>query len=586
MSLNLALSTAVSSLLTLQQQMAVASNNLANANTTGYSKQTVDVASVVVSGIGAGVTSAGVSINVDPFLFAAVLKANTSASGSDTYAKYYYELQQALGAVSTSTTGGDDIASRLSSLESALSALANNPEQSSLETKVVVALDNLTSALRSTSASIQSLRNRASDGIAETVADINTQVSTVQTLNSKIATAIARGENTAALEDQRNAALLALSGDLGISYYTDSNNMVQVFTKAGQSLLVGNIAREVSYAAPAYLSPDSTYAGGTIPGIMLSNNDITSQLQASGGKIAALIGLRDVDLPAAQDELDNLANGLVTRINQVYNQGTPYPATTTITGSNSTAFNGTDALSTTATVRIAQVDQSGKIQGYQDINLSSATNINDMITLLNGSGLVNASLNASGQLVLTSSNPSLGISTATVSGDVGGTNFSAYFHMNDLLVSENGAQSISVMPSILAKPSLWSSASLSTATGTAPLVGLTSGDASIAQSLVDALLTRQDFPAAGSLSSTSATLAGYATTIVTNIATRASNAEADRTTQDTVRSTLTGSLSSQSGVNSDEETAHLLVLQNAFASSSKVISTVQTMFKALLDAVA
>lgn len=586
MSLNLALSTAVSSLLTVQQQMAVASNNLANANTVGYSKQTVNVTSVVAGGVGAGVTSAGVSINVDPFLFASVLKANTSASASDTYADYYNELQQALGTISSSTTGGNDLASRLSSLESALSALANDPEQSSLETKVVAALDNLTSALRSTSSSIQALRNRASNEIAETVDDINTQISTIQTLNSKISTAVARGDETAALEDQRNAALLALSGDMGISYYTDSNNMVQVYTSAGQGLLVGNVAREVSYAAPAYLSPDSTYAGGTIPGIMLGNVDVTTQLQASGGSIAALINLRDVDFPAVQDELDNLADGLVNTINEIYNQGTPYPATTTITGTNSTAFNGTDALSATATVRIAQVDQSGKIQAYQDFDLSTAATVDDMIAMFNASGLVTASLNASGQLVLTSSDASRGVATATVSGDVGGTNFSAYFHLNDLLRSENGARSISVVSNILSTPSLWSSASLSTETGTVPFVGLTSGDASIAQSLVDALLTRQSFPAAGSLSSTSATLAGYATTIITNIATRASNAEDDRTTQDTVRSTLQGSLSSQSGVNSDEETAQLVVLQNAFASSSKVISTVQTMFQALLDAVA
>lgn len=586
MTLNLALSTAVSSLLTVQQQMAVASNNLANANTVGYSKQTVDVTSVVVGGVGAGVTSAGVSINVDPFLFASVLKANTSASASDSYADYYDELQQALGTISSSTTGGNDLASRLSSLESALSALANDPEQSSLETKVVAALDNLTSTLRSTSSSIQALRNRASDEISETVDDINTQISTIQTLNSKISTAVARGDETAALEDQRNAALLALSGDMGISYYTDSNNMVQVYTSAGQGLLVGNVAREVSYAAPAYLSPDSTYAGGTVPGIMLGNVDVTTQLQASGGSIAALINLRDVDFPAVQDELDNLADGLVNTINEIYNQGTPYPATTTITGTNSTAINGTDALSATATVRIAQVDQSGKIQAYQDFDLSTAATVDDMIAMFNASGLVTASLNASGQLVLTSSDASRGVATATVSGDVDGTNFSAYFHLNDLLRSENGARSISVASDILSKPSLWSSASLSTEAGTVPFVGLTSGDASITQSLVDALLTRQNFPAAGSLTSTSATLAGYATTIITNIATRASNAEDDRTTQDTVRSTLQGSLSSQSGVNSDEETAQLVVLQNAFASSSKVISTVQTMFQALLDAVA
>jgi flagellar hook-associated protein 1 FlgK len=89
----------------------------------------------------------------------------------------------------------------------------------------------------------------------------------------------------------------------------------------------------------------------------------------------------------------------------------------------------------------------------------------------------------------------------------------------------------------------------------------------------------------GYLGTMSATFAGYATALTSDIATRASNAKSDDTTKSTTLTAIQSNLSSQSGVNTDEESAHLVELQNAYAASAKVISTFQTMFSALLNAV-
>ena len=81
------------------------------------------------------------------------------------------------------------------------------------------------------------------------------------------------------------------------------------------------------------------------------------------------------------------------------------------------------------------------------------------------------------------------------------------------------------------------------------------------------------------------TFAGYATAITSDIATRANTADANQTTKEATFNALQQNLSSQSGVNTDEESAKLVALQNAYAASAKVISTFQAMFSALLNAV-
>jgi flagellar hook-associated protein 1 FlgK len=110
-------------------------------------------------------------------------------------------------------------------------------------------------------------------------------------------------------------------------------------------------------------------------------------------------------------------------------------------------------------------------------------------------------------------------------------------------------------------------------------------DASIATSLYNALSGNTSFAAAGFLGSSSTSFSSYAANLISDIATRASNANSDADTSSSSLSTLTTSFANQSGVNTDEQTALLTQLQSYYAASAKVISTANAMFTSLLDAV-
>jgi flagellar hook-associated protein 1 FlgK len=113
-----------------------------------------------------------------------------------------------------------------------------------------------------------------------------------------------------------------------------------------------------------------------------------------------------------------------------------------------------------------------------------------------------------------------------------------------------------------------------------------SGDGTVATALSDAFTATQSFSAAGELGASTKTFADYAAAIVSKVATDTSNASTAATTASDTLDTLTTSYSSQFGVNTDEETARLTELQNAYSTSAQIVSTVQSMFEALLNAVA
>jgi flagellar hook-associated protein 1 len=708
---DIALSSAVSSLLTLEKQIGVTSNNIANANTTGYTKETVVVAERVAGGIGTGVADLGTVNNVDQYLQAATLQANTGSAQATAFNTIYQSLQQALGQITSGDTGGNDLASQLSTLQSSLAQLASSPENTSLRTQVVGELDDFTSNLRSLSSQIQQLRTSADSQISQVVSDANTQLNTIAGLNKQIQLASATGRSIASFSDQRANALQSLTADLGVNYYVDSSGAMQIYTAAGQPLLIGNTVMPLSHTS-ATITANSSYPGGGIAGIMVGNSDITNRL--GGGKLEALVEQRDAVLPNAENSLDSLTESLCTSLNAIHNQGSTVPPPQML--SNSVNLNGADSVQIAAntTVRVAITDKSGAVQGYADVafgapftsSAQSVANVWSAIdAAMNGGALpAGVSVTSAGTTAATVSVGSLqagsnqGIAVSTLSGGFSATatapssDFSTYFHLNDLLTS-NGASgsfsaaTVAVRPDILANPNLLSTAQLTAVA--APAVGspgVTSGDGSTASALSDALLNAQSFvaniatgikpqsnlgnlgvagmftinggsapvtvtiasatssltdiaaainaaaAAAGStvqaavvgtagayqlqmtsggsqitfssvsgnvlsslglsssplgyLGTTSATFAGFAAAFTSDVAARASNANSDQTSKQTTTTALQQRLSSQSGVNVDEETAQLATLQNLYAASAKVITTVNAMFQSLIQAVA
>lgn len=605
MSLNVALSSAVSSLLVIEKQMGVTSNNISNANTAGYTKQTVNTAAQSINGTVTGVTAQAATTYIDQYLQGSIVQNTSAAAETSTYYSYYQTLSDAMGSIASSSTGSTDISTELSNLETTLSSLATTPEDTALKTKAISELTALTQDLRSTSTTIQNQRAQADQAITDSVNDANTQLNTINSLNQQIRAAQGGNQSTASLEDQRNTALQSLAGDVGISYYQDSLGNIQIYTDGGAPLLVGDQVSTLSHTAANTMDSSMTYTEGSstgIDGIMSGGKDITSEIKS--GAVAALVKVRDSDLPKAQSELDNLASTLATTLNTIHNQGTSETPPQTLTGTATSAFSSGESVSVSSdlSVRVALIDSNSKAQSYADVDLSSCGSVADVVNSINSaiSGLTpsaTCTLNSSGQMVISSASASYGVGITTLSGTIAadattlsngdGTDVSSYFHLNDLLVKSNSAQTITVRSDLASSPGLMASGKLvSTSSPTTPFTAVTGGDGSIASSLNAALTsTTQSFSTAGNISATSKSFADYAALIVSDVSQRYSDAKTNSTTDSTTLSTLQSTFSSESGVNTDEETAHLTELQNMYAASAKVVSIVQTMFQSLLSAV-
>ena len=583
MSLSIARYAATSALMAAETQLSVTSANIANADVDGYTRKTVTQVSTVSNGIGSGTAVTGISSSVDKLLLKSLMQAVSDLGAASTTNDYASQLQSYFGSTTgSSDSSGTSIASTIASLATAVSNLADTPESSTLKQQVVSALDDVAAQLRDTSSSIQTLRSNADQQIGTAVDAVNSDLATIKDLNSQIVKSTAAGESTADLEDKRNSALQDLSSYMGVNYSVTSSGAMQIYTASGQTLLDSSV-HALSFTTAAKVTAASSYPSGGLSGVTVDGADITSQIKS--GSIAALVSQRDSVLPASQSELDELAVQLADTLNTVSNAGTASPPPNSLTGT--TAVAAGDALSGTGTFRVAVTDGSGSLVSYRDFDLSNYATVGDLVSAINGVSGLSASIDASGHVVIAAADASGGIAVNEMTSSVGteGKGLSDWLGLNNM-VSATGASDFAVSSSLLSDSSKLASSSLnSSATLTIGAQVVTTGSTVVAQKLYDTLTGDTDFSAAGDLSSRTTSFSSYAADIVADAASAATKASNTLTSKETVKSNLADTISSQSGVNVDEETARLSDLQNAYAAAAQVLQTLNNMFTSLIDSV-
>lgn len=302
-SLNASSFIAASSLRATQVQLSVASANVANADTEGYTAKTASVSSYTTSGYGAGVTVESISSNVSKYLLEDLLTATTSTAGATVTAATLDSLQQAFGSTTGADGDGSSLANSIAAFETALTGLAVTPESASLASAAVTSLQEVTYQLNSLSSEVQDKISQADNGIEDGAEAANEAILAINALNKQISAAASQGNSTADLEDELNVALATLSAQLEISTFKADDGSVKVYTESGQ-ILVGSTT---------HLLTTGTGASGTT--ISVNGSDVTAEL--TEGNIGASITLRDETLPAYQDMLDQLAATFIADMNSV-----------------------------------------------------------------------------------------------------------------------------------------------------------------------------------------------------------------------------------------------------------------------------
>lgn len=304
MSLGAALSVATSGLANINSQLALVSQNVANAGTPNYATEVATQQSIVAAGLGLGVRTGPAVRTIDSALQAGLFSQNGAVAGLQTRQTALQALDAAMGTPGQNT----DIASQIADLQNQFSTLLNDPGSQAQQIQVISSATNLAQDINALSDAYTAQRQTTQDNIVAEVGNLNTTLEGIGSLSDRIIAAKASGQSTADLENQRDAALSNLSQLLGIKVLQQTNGDVLLTTGSGLPLPIRGDSQLTT--SGANVQPGAYYPA-TIPPILLHGVDVTSQLQ--GGQIGANITLRDSTLPTGLAELDELAQNMASR---------------------------------------------------------------------------------------------------------------------------------------------------------------------------------------------------------------------------------------------------------------------------------
>jgi flagellar hook-associated protein 1 FlgK len=610
------MSIGVSALQAYSQSLNTVSNNIANANTTGYSSEQT----VLQNNVNGGVTVQQVQRLTNTMLFSNNLANSASYSQVNTFQTYASNVDTLM---SQTQTG---LAQPLQAFYTAVSAVSANPQDATARQSMLAAAGSLTSTFNSLQSQLTGMQANVNTQLSQSVTQVNQYAASIAQLNGQIALASGSGQQPNSLLDQRDQLLTQLSQQVGISTVTQSNGTVNVFTAGGQALVVGGTSQALSLVPNSYDSSQMEVAIGQPPA------NINSQI--SGGAIGGLITTRSQLLDPTLASLGQVAAAVTQSVNAQNAQGVDLngnpganifaPLSATVLGSSANQGSASVSASLQDISQVPSGNYTLKYNGTQWSLTQAATGVSVPMTgagtaaspfVANGlsiqvsgaaaagdSYLIEPTQNAAGQMQVVMTNPSQIAAAAPVTTTAASSNTgSGSIALSAITDSSNpnlfapvtlqftsantysinGSGSYAYTPGAAISMNGWSAAISGTpASGDSFQVTQTtanSGDNTNAN-LMAALATQ------GILNGGTTSASAANTALVTQTGSIAQQATLSSASAQAIQTQGQQNLSAVSGVNLDQQAASLVQYQQAYQAAAQIISSAQTMFQTLLDA--
>ena len=162
-----------------------------------------------------------------------------------------------------------------------------------------------------------------------------------------------------------------------------------------------------------------------------------------------------------------------------------------------------------------------------------------------------------------------------------GKAFSDLFGLGERFLM-NAARGVKVVDRITTDPKLLALADVDLAAATG-VPALTQGDNRGAIALQNVAEASVSFGAAGDIAATTTSLNAFAANVLSQMSTRAATAESIGNDREALKDTLAIRVSEVSGVNLDEELANMILFQNAYTASARLITTARELFDTLIE---
>ena len=322
MSLSTAFNVISSSFAANAAQTAVVSNNIANVNTPGYSRQ---IANAVTNSYG-GADVASVTREANAELLEQVSSSTSQAATQQAISNGLSTLAATVDdSSSTSSTSGADQngaspSAMLSNLQSALATYEDSPTSSSAADAVVSAASDLASSLNSASATVAQVRQQADQNMASSVSTINSLLNQFTAANNTVVTGLQTGADVSSAEDARDSIVTQLAQQIGVSTTTAANGSESIYTDSGVTLFQ-DTPRMVSFTPTPTLVDGGNGNAVTVDGVPITGANSPMPIQS--GALAGYAALRDTLAPEYEAQLDQIAGGLINAFAESDQSATP-----------------------------------------------------------------------------------------------------------------------------------------------------------------------------------------------------------------------------------------------------------------------
>ncbi len=302
-----------------QSAMNIASNNIANVNTDGYSRQRVNLSSargiITPQGIlGAGVNVGSVERIRDKFI-------DDQLTQERPFLQQYQFKSDALQFLEQVFNEPSDLGlvKNMEDFFDAFSDLANDPENSATRTAVREKGITLANGFNRIHRQLSDYQQKVNSELSRGVDEVNQLTEQIASLNKQIVDAEVGGNQAPTLRDSRDLLIDKLSELVDVRTSESDNGAINV-SVAGRFVVVSGEAHK--------LQAKIQNAGDNGPTIVFENGGQVAKI--SNGKIKGMLDVRDKNIPAYLDELDQLAVGFAEGVNELHSGGFNLDGTTGI----------------------------------------------------------------------------------------------------------------------------------------------------------------------------------------------------------------------------------------------------------------
>lgn len=298
--------TGLSALRSSQFALEVTSNNVSNANTEGYHRRRVSLATTepnLIGGhrIGNGVTISGINRVRDQVTEDSLTGVISDSNHVEQLLTIERKIESAI------LTGDNAVGRQLDSFFAEFTSLSGAPDEPAQRSAVLESGKQLSAALRDASQNLEDLKRSIRLQIDNEVASLNADLKELSEVSFKIFKFSAQDIERNNELDQRDAVINRIAEVLGISRNEQPGGALNL-TIGHHSIQQGNRVNQIRLEE----SPGQ---------IEVFLDDSTRPLQPETGRLAALLQAYNELIPSYEQKLDQIAGELIRGVNEIHATG-------------------------------------------------------------------------------------------------------------------------------------------------------------------------------------------------------------------------------------------------------------------------